>query len=260
MSETIYEKNIKVLVPLVHDEEGYFHLIYQTTNLVNGKIYVGKHTTKNPYDSYMGSGNLIKQALEKYGIENFTKEILFCFTTEEDAFLKEEEIVTQEFINRENTYNIVLGGHGYKSNENHPFYGKTPWNKGVPMSDESKRKVSEHKKGSIPWNKGVPMSEEQKKKLSGENHWDNSGERHPRYGKTHTDEAKRRMSESHKNNITSNWKTVQKYDIEGNLICEFPSIKRAFLDSGLNSIHAFRNNIAKNKICNGFYYKLKNND
>ena len=40
------------------------------------------------------------------------------------------------------------------------------WSTGKPMSEETKRKVSEAKKGSIPWNKGKPMSEETKKKVS----------------------------------------------------------------------------------------------
>jgi len=48
--------------------------IYKTTNKINGKIYIGKDTTSNP--QYLGSGKLIKRAILKYGVENFTKEIL----------------------------------------------------------------------------------------------------------------------------------------------------------------------------------------
>lgn len=33
-----------------------YYTIYKTTNLINGKIYIGKHQTKDPYDSYLGSG------------------------------------------------------------------------------------------------------------------------------------------------------------------------------------------------------------
>lgn len=47
MSKTIYSVQIKDNCTLVHDQLGYFHLVYRITNLVNGKIYVGKHSTKD---------------------------------------------------------------------------------------------------------------------------------------------------------------------------------------------------------------------
>ena len=49
-------------------------IIYLTTNLVNNKKYIGVDTKNNKY--YFGSGTIIKQALKKYGKNNFTKEIL----------------------------------------------------------------------------------------------------------------------------------------------------------------------------------------
>lgn len=88
------------------------YLIYQTTNLVNGKIYIGKHETTDIEDDYFGSGKLIKAAINKYGLENFVKTILFELQNEEEMNLLEKCVVTQEFCDREDTYNINVGGDG----------------------------------------------------------------------------------------------------------------------------------------------------
>ena len=86
------------------------YTVYKTTNKVNGKIYVGEHTTTDPKDRYLGSGRIIKQAIEKYGEHSFSKEILFYAVSQDVAFLIESWVVDQEFIDRDDTYNIKLGG------------------------------------------------------------------------------------------------------------------------------------------------------
>ena len=89
-----------------------YHLIYKTTNLLNGKIYIGKHTTTNKEDNYLGSGIKLINAIKKYGRENFKKEILIECKSEEELALKESEIVTEEFCKRKDVYNICSGGYG----------------------------------------------------------------------------------------------------------------------------------------------------
>jgi len=89
-----------------------FYTIYVITNKINSKIYIGKHQTKDLNDSYMGSGKHLHYAISKYGIENFSKEILFQFDNEADMNVKEAELVTEEFCLREDTYNLCPGGKG----------------------------------------------------------------------------------------------------------------------------------------------------
>lgn len=86
------------------------YVLYKITNLLNNKIYIGIHKTNNDNDGYMGSGKLIKFAIKKYGIVNFKKEIIHRFTSLDEARAKEKEIVDEEYILSNNTYNISIGG------------------------------------------------------------------------------------------------------------------------------------------------------
>lgn len=70
----------------------------------------------------MGSGKLIKQAIKKYGVENFTKEILFVFDSEEEMNAKEKELV----ILGEQSYNLCPGGRGGFGYINTNKHLKTP--------------------------------------------------------------------------------------------------------------------------------------
>ena len=56
-----------------------FYGIYKITNLLNGKMYIGQHTTSNLDDGYMGSGLLVTRAVKKHGVDCFRKEwLMFC--------------------------------------------------------------------------------------------------------------------------------------------------------------------------------------
>ena len=101
------------------------YIVYKTTNLINSHFYIGIHGTENPdiFDGYLANGIKVNSpssyknpttpmqyAVNKYGIENFKREVLFIYDTVQEALNKEGEIVDKEFIKRKDTYNVALGG------------------------------------------------------------------------------------------------------------------------------------------------------
>ena len=90
----------------------HYYYTYQITNLLDNKIYIGTHKTRNLNDGYMGSGKVLNLAIKKYGIENFKKDILEYFDTAEAMFAREKEIVNEGFLARDDVYNIRRGGFG----------------------------------------------------------------------------------------------------------------------------------------------------
>lgn len=94
-----------------------YYTIYKISNKLNGKYYIGKHVTENLNDNYMGSGKLIKKSIEKYGLENFHKEIIKVYDNEHDMNIAESLLID---IKDKKTYNLQPGGKGSWSyiNEN----------------------------------------------------------------------------------------------------------------------------------------------
>ena len=98
-------------------------IIYKTTNLINGKFYVGKDSKNNP--DYYGSGNLIIKAIKKYGKENFNKEILEECASNEELSKRERYWVTElDARNKKIAYNIAEGGDGGDNLSGHPELDK----------------------------------------------------------------------------------------------------------------------------------------
>ena len=140
------------------------YTIYKTVNLKNGKFYIGKHQTYNEYDDYLGSGIALEKAIQKYGKSNFYKEILFIFDNEFEMNQKEKEIITEELLKDNKSYNIGIGGEGgpHFKNKKHSNITKNKISKssrGKQISLETKNKLSEK-------NRNKTFSLETRNKLS----------------------------------------------------------------------------------------------
>lgn len=152
-----------------------FYTIYQITNMIDGKVYIGKHQTKDLNDGYMGSGKQLKRAQAKHGIENFKKEILFQFDNENDMNTKEAELVTEEFCLREDTYNLCPGGKGGWGYVNNEYWNETTnhiriqnlLNMTTSQRAANGRKTSQMNRGKKKSNGrlGTKLTEETKQKL-----------------------------------------------------------------------------------------------
>ena len=88
------------------------HFIYKTTNLINGRYYIGMHSTNNLKDGYMGSGKQLRAAIKKYGEENFQVEILEYLPDRSSLALREKEIVNEDLVKDTKCMNLREGGNG----------------------------------------------------------------------------------------------------------------------------------------------------
>ena len=110
------------------------HTLYKTTNKINSRFYIGVHSTEDEKfgtsewkDPYVGSGNVIWDALKKYGRDSFEVEILGYFPDEKSAYEAEKNLISEIFL-KENPecYNINVGG------SNPPKANGTKWiNNGI---------------------------------------------------------------------------------------------------------------------------------
>ena len=162
------------------------HIIYQTTNRVNNKIYIGAHSTNDLDDGYIGSGLAFMGAVKKHGKEAFSREILFMFDTPEQAYSKEAELVNEVFVSRQDTYNLQIGGGNFTEEHRRKISEARKGKKRKPHSEETRRKISEARKGK----KGKPHSEEHRRKMS--------EAKKGKKGKPQSEEHRQKISEAKK--------------------------------------------------------------
>ncbi len=114
---------------------------------------------------------------------------LFYGTDAENKAYKYEQFLI-DWYGLENLCNVHLGGNGFLSSINHPHYNKH-------FSEEHRKNISESRKGKYCKENnsffGKTHTKEAKEKMS-KNHYDTNGEKNPMFGKCHSDVTKQKMN------------------------------------------------------------------
>lgn len=246
-----------------------YHYIYRITILCgsnSGRYYIGKHSTKNLDDGYAGSGLVVQRHYKKYGkIEGVTykKEILEYNETEAKNTEREREILADIWDSDENCLNLRNGGDGMGkgvlAGEKNPMYGK-------PITDAHRRHLIDSHKGIPSTKKGIPISEEQKRKQSIAMKGKMAGEKHPRWGKHPSEETKEKLRTSHLGQIISmetrkkmqlacpHRKEVLQYSKNGEYIKQWISAEEAYRVLGI-AHHIGECCEGKRKTCGGYVWQ-----
>ena len=177
-------------------KEKKIHYLYKTTCLITNRYYIGMHSTNNMEDGYMGSGKRLRYSLRKYGMDNHIKLILEFFDNRDDLVKRETEIVNSDLVNEDNCMNLVIGGGGFMLDDYHykcskkggDIHSKKMKNDLVYRDDRlTKLKDSikkGHKNGKYVYNNfiGKKHSDETKKKMSESSKGIGVGETNSQYG------------------------------------------------------------------------------
>jgi len=242
-------------------------IIYKTTNLINGKIYVGQDKNNNPH--YYGSGKLLKAAIKKYGQKNFKKETLEeCYTPQE---LDEKEIYwikTLNSVDKNIGYNISDG-----SKEGDRKLGQEILRRGRYTYWLEKFGKAEADRRYEMWKEKI-SNFQQKKLKEGWQHTEEARSRiaAAKRNKEVSENTKQKMrkpkSESHKANISKakrgvslgpskRRKAVYQLTLNGTLLKTWESISAAEKELNIKNIHA----VCKGKAttAGGYKWQYKEN-
>ena len=220
-----------------------FYFIYLTTNLINGKKYIGKHYGSLD-DGYLGSGKILQRAIAKYGKDNFYREILdFSQSEEENAEKEKYYIALFDACHNDLFYNIHEGGNGGNTTAGMTLQEKQELSKKMSIRTRGDRNPMYGKKRSEEWKQqhsywatyirdnSVYQTEEYRARMSQLT----SGENNGMYGKHHSEKSKQKMSINRKGKTAGskngmygksganaiNGKPLGMYDENQNLIRHF---------------------------------------
>lgn len=175
------------------------YYFYRTTNTVNGKFYYGVRHAENPEkDSYLGSGLVLREAIQKYGKDKFRKDILEYFPSMEKAYEREAEVVTEELVSNPMCYNVKHGGKG-------GLQGTTIIRRGQTIRRVCEISVSKYE--ALGWIRGYP-EETNLARVQARKGYKHSEETRKKIGeksaqRKHTEESKNLMSIKHRGNSST---------------------------------------------------------
>ena len=169
-----------------------YHYIYKTTCLVTNKYYIGMHSTDNLEDGYQGSGKRLWYSINKYGHENHQTEILEFLPSREDLKARERELVNEQLLEDKMCMNLAIGGEGGNGSK---FLTKEQLSKGGKNSMKA-IKILRETDEQYRLKNSKAISDSLYKAFK-------EGRRIPKQwgswkGRSHSEETKKRMSDSSK--------------------------------------------------------------
>jgi len=193
-------------------------IVYKITNKLNNKCYIGitaktfrkRYNCRNDWWNAPSVNILLKNAVNKYGDENLIVEVICSAKNREDLNYLENYFITYYNSIAPNGYNLTSGGDSFTHNEESNLknrlahLGRPAWNKGKKLSKEhiersSKTKQERFKSGQLKiWNKGISIGSMSKEAIE--------------------------------NSAKGHYKRVGCFDLSGNLIKEYESVKSTKLD------------------------------
>jgi len=209
-------------------KEKKYHYIYKTTNIKNGKYYIGMHSTDNLEDGYMGSGKRLRRSLKKYGKQNFKSEILEFLPNRVSLVEKEKELINEKLLKDSLSMNIKKGGEGGFVNNEHKIKfineavkmfninkekmverKKWLWDNDKEWRDNFSKKLSNSKIGNISWT-GLHHTEETKRKISEKNSINQKGENNSQFGTRWVTNGKENTKIKKEETIPNGWRLGRK--------------------------------------------------
>ena len=163
-----------------------FHFIYKTTCEVTKRYYYGMHSTDNLDDGYIGSGKRLWHSINYHGIKNHSIEILEYFDNRESLKNREKELITEEMLKDPMCMNLQLGGNS--------GWSKTAQEQNTKIRLEKLKDPQFKKEFGNRVSNGIKNSSKRENMFN----WPNWN------GRSHSDESKKKMSESSNNKGSNN--------------------------------------------------------